>query len=100
MGATEKVFGSPTHSYTKMLLASVPQLHRKWQEIADDLKMSEEDLITLETASKKAFESVGEILAPDAPDSVLVEIDSNHLVRYSPEEAKKKKKKSLAGKNA
>jgi peptide/nickel transport system ATP-binding protein len=30
MGATEKVFGSPIHPYTKALLACVPQLHSKW----------------------------------------------------------------------
>lgn len=30
-GATAKVFGSPQHSYTKMLLAAVPQLHKKWR---------------------------------------------------------------------
>jgi ABC-type oligopeptide transport system ATPase subunit len=30
MGATAKVFGNPQHPYTKMLLASVPQLHTKW----------------------------------------------------------------------
>ena len=29
-GATEKVFGNPLHPYTRMLLASVPQLHTKW----------------------------------------------------------------------
>jgi peptide/nickel transport system ATP-binding protein len=32
MGLTEKVFGNPLHPYTKMLLSSVPQLHRKWDE--------------------------------------------------------------------
>ena len=32
MGATEKVFGNPLHPYTKMLVASVPQLHRKWED--------------------------------------------------------------------
>jgi ABC-type microcin C transport system duplicated ATPase subunit YejF len=31
MGATEKVFGSPQHDYTRMLLSSVPELHKKWQ---------------------------------------------------------------------
>ncbi len=31
LGATEKVFGNPQHPYTRMLLASVPQLHRKWE---------------------------------------------------------------------
>ena len=31
IGATAKVFDNPQHGYTKMLLASVPQLHKKWQ---------------------------------------------------------------------
>ena len=30
MGETEKVFGNPRNPYTRMLLASVPQLHTKW----------------------------------------------------------------------
>ena len=30
MGETAKVFGNPRHPYTQMLLASVPQLHTKW----------------------------------------------------------------------
>jgi peptide/nickel transport system ATP-binding protein len=88
MGATEKVFGNPTHPYTKMLLASVPQLHRKWEEIAEELKVSEEVLIDREAAAKKVYESVGEILTPDAEDSVLVETEPEHLVRYSPDEAR------------
>jgi ABC-type oligopeptide transport system ATPase subunit len=32
MGATERVFGNPQHPYTQMLLAAVPQLHRKWEK--------------------------------------------------------------------
>lgn len=32
MGGTQRVFGNPLHPYTKMLLASVPQLHRKWRD--------------------------------------------------------------------
>jgi peptide/nickel transport system ATP-binding protein len=31
LGPTEKVFGDPRHPYTQSLLASVPQLHVKWQ---------------------------------------------------------------------
>jgi ABC-type oligopeptide transport system ATPase subunit len=30
-GPTERVFGQPQHPYTQALLASVPQLHRKWE---------------------------------------------------------------------
>jgi ABC-type oligopeptide transport system ATPase subunit len=30
MGETAKVFGDPRHPYTQMLIASVPQLHSKW----------------------------------------------------------------------
>ena len=32
-GPTTKVFDHPHHGYTKTLLASVPQLHRKWSEL-------------------------------------------------------------------
>jgi peptide/nickel transport system ATP-binding protein len=31
-GPTPMVFGNPQHPYTKLLLASVPQLHSKWRE--------------------------------------------------------------------
>lgn len=30
MGVTDKVFGNPLHPYARKLLASVPQLHAKW----------------------------------------------------------------------
>ena len=33
-GPTPKVFGNPSHPYTQALLASVPQLHRKWTTTA------------------------------------------------------------------
>jgi oligopeptide/dipeptide ABC transporter ATP-binding protein len=37
MGATEKVYGNPVHPYTKMLIASVPLLHKKWRQVAQEL---------------------------------------------------------------
>ena len=101
MGATGKVFGNPIHSYTKMLLASVPQLHRTWREVEEDLKVKEEVLID-PAASTKAYETVSEILPPDADDSVLVEVDDDHLVRFPKEEASKKAKakRPVVGKKA
>jgi peptide/nickel transport system ATP-binding protein len=36
-GATGKVFGNPVHPYTRMLLSSVPQLHRKWADVEAEL---------------------------------------------------------------
>jgi ABC-type oligopeptide transport system ATPase subunit len=30
LGRTARVFGNPLHAYTRLLLASVPHLHRKW----------------------------------------------------------------------
>jgi peptide/nickel transport system ATP-binding protein len=41
MGATERVFGDPRHPYTRMLLASVPQLHAKWAEIEPEPDLPE-----------------------------------------------------------
>ena len=37
MGATDKVFANPTHPYTRMLVSSVPQLHKKWVQIEAEL---------------------------------------------------------------
>ncbi len=38
MGSTGRLFGNPLHPYTKMLLASVPQLHRKWEDVEAELR--------------------------------------------------------------
>jgi len=40
MGATEKVYGNPVHPYTKMLIAAVPQLHKRWSQVALELGAS------------------------------------------------------------
>jgi ABC-type oligopeptide transport system ATPase subunit len=64
LGATEKVFDRPAHPYTKMLLASVPQLHERW----DGERSAAADLVAAQ-------------LARDAsPAGALVEVEDDHFV--------------------
>jgi ABC-type oligopeptide transport system ATPase subunit len=84
MGATERVFGNPQHPYTKMLLASVPQLHRTWEEMAAELKASPAALATAAGADDGAAEVDGGATTGEAP--ALVEVEHDHLVATSPVE--------------
>jgi len=38
MGSVEKIYDNPLHPYTKMLMASVPRLDKKWEEVEMELK--------------------------------------------------------------
>jgi peptide/nickel transport system ATP-binding protein len=44
MGATERIYFNPLHPYTKMLMASVPRLDQKWEEVDVDLKAKQSEL--------------------------------------------------------
>jgi peptide/nickel transport system ATP-binding protein len=44
MGATERIFDNPLHPYTKMLMAAVPRLDRKWEEAGVELKAKQAGL--------------------------------------------------------
>jgi ABC-type oligopeptide transport system ATPase subunit len=78
MGATGRVFGNPQHPYTKMLLASVPQLHRTWEEMAAELKAPVPALVTGTGSDDGAAEVDGGADTGDAP--ALVEVEDGHLV--------------------
>jgi peptide/nickel transport system ATP-binding protein len=69
MGDTDKVFHDPRHPYTRMLMASVPRLDRKWDEA---------DLASLQVALDHS-EVVGEGDIPQA-DPHLVEVQPGHFV--------------------
>ena len=56
LGPTPLVFGDPRHPYTQTLLASVPQLHRRWSGSAKDTE------------------------APHSVDGPLVDVGDGHLV--------------------
>ena len=70
MGATEKVFGRPGHAYTKMLLDSVPHLHRKW--VVHEPQAEATDVV-------HGVEHVVEHGVIEAAPA-LVEIESDHFV--------------------
>jgi peptide/nickel transport system ATP-binding protein len=56
-GPTERVFGHPLHPYTKSLLASVPQLQARWQDLG-----------------------AGNGAVPETVDGALVEAEDGHFV--------------------
>ena len=60
MGPTELVFSNPQHPYTQMLLASVPQLHHKWDAVA------------------------GECASSDTVDGRLVPVGNGHFAAVAP----------------
>ena len=66
LGPTEKVFGDPRHPYTQSLLASVPQLHVKWQARDRD--------------ARAAWEAAD----GDGSADELVEVSEGHLVALAP----------------
>jgi peptide/nickel transport system ATP-binding protein len=44
MGATEKIYANPLHPYTRMIMASVPRLDKKWEGVEVDLKAKQSEL--------------------------------------------------------
>lgn len=43
-GETEKIFQDPLHPYTKMLMASVPRIDKKWEEVEAELGEKQSDV--------------------------------------------------------
>jgi oligopeptide/dipeptide ABC transporter ATP-binding protein len=68
MGATEKVFGNPIHPYTKLLIASVPHLHKKWEQVEQEVGAPDE----------RAISEPGDV-------PLLQEVEADHLVALDPD---------------
>ncbi|MGO9177683.1 MAG: ABC transporter ATP-binding protein [Candidatus Limnocylindrales bacterium] len=79
MGATEKVYGNPLHPYTKMLIAAVPQLHKKWRQVALELGAA-----GTEGPGRCAYHAMYPETraggASEAARPALAEIEEDHLV--------------------
>jgi peptide/nickel transport system ATP-binding protein len=77
MGATEKVYGNPVHPYTKMLIASVPLLHKKWSQVAVELEGVDH---------RQSQDCVYHVMCgrPGSPDAgagaLLAEVEEDHFV--------------------
>jgi peptide/nickel transport system ATP-binding protein len=67
MGPTPKVYTDPRHSYTRSLIASVPQLHTKW--------------------GANGSSTTGSARVGGAEVGTLVEVDGDHLVAVEEEPA-------------
>jgi peptide/nickel transport system ATP-binding protein len=79
MGATEKIYNNPMHDYTRMLMASVPRLDKKWREVEAALGAAQPAL-----AARPAAELAGPASAPGlngaAESATLVEAEPDHFV--------------------
>jgi peptide/nickel transport system ATP-binding protein len=79
MGATEKVYGNPVHPYTRMLIASVPLLHKKWEHVEHErvaiAARADERCVYHEMHPKD-----GRPVASGVPQPALAEVEEDHYV--------------------
>jgi peptide/nickel transport system ATP-binding protein len=84
MGETTKVFANPQHPYSKTLLGSVPQLHKKWSQIAAELKLDDREAVEHCVYHDKFPGDCGQPAAdPDQP--MLAELEPDHFVACAQE---------------
>ncbi len=76
MGATEKIFEKSMHPYTKMLMASVPRLDKKWDNV--DLDLNARQLETGGCVYYGRCPIGDELCAKTRP--ALIEVESDHFV--------------------
>lgn len=79
MGSTEKIYDAPQHPYTRMLMASVPRLDKKWDDLDVQLKAKNLEVVqgcVYYDRCTKAERS--EACLADQP--ALVEVEPDHFV--------------------
>ncbi|MFB6290503.1 MAG: ABC transporter ATP-binding protein [Candidatus Bipolaricaulia bacterium] len=85
-GKTEKIFRDPLHPYTKMLMASVPRIDKKWEEVETELEEKQSEIDSgCVYRDRCSYEEKGKQCVEDRPK--LREAEENHYVAcYSHEE--------------
>jgi oligopeptide/dipeptide ABC transporter ATP-binding protein len=78
MGATDLVFGDPRHPYTRTLLASVPQLHKRWSEVERELHLHDDTALHCDYHELYGGECGAPPADPNQPP--LAEVAPNHWV--------------------
>ena len=82
MGATERIYFNPLHPYTKMLMASVPRLDKKWEEAEVDLKAKQSQLTSGCVYYERCpIAGKDTVCAGDRP--TLIEVEPDHFVACS-----------------
>jgi peptide/nickel transport system ATP-binding protein len=79
MGSTEKVYYNPLHPYTRMLMACVPRLDEKWEEVEVELK-AQQARLPGGCVYYERCQAVGkdERCATEKPP--LIKVESDHYV--------------------
>jgi peptide/nickel transport system ATP-binding protein len=79
MGATEKVFGNPLHPYTRELLCCVPQLHKTWAQVEEELHLTAGSAEREAAGLSPGLHATGET-GDDLGAPALVEAEDGHFV--------------------
>jgi peptide/nickel transport system ATP-binding protein len=78
-GSTEKIYNNSLHPYTRMLMAAVPRLHKKWDEVEEELRIKESgNSVGCIYYERCNAANKDENCAKDRPP--LIEIDKDHFV--------------------
>jgi peptide/nickel transport system ATP-binding protein len=81
MGATEKIYDTPLHPYTQTLIASVPRLDKKWEDVDIETRVKARDIQL--PAGWGYFDSMAPVPQNSeraSSEPALIEVEPNHFV--------------------